>query len=105
MPTRPFRELLEKMPAHRQRKIARRVQETLAAMPLEELRKARQMTQARLAETLGVNQGEVSKIEHRTDLYLSTLAGYIEALGGKLEIRAVFPDREMRITQFEGLPN
>ena len=105
MPTRPFRELLEKMPAHRQRKIARRVQETLAAMPLEELRKARQMTQAGLAETLGVNQGEVSKIEHRTDLYLSTLAGYIEALGGKLEIRAVFPDREMRITQFEGLPN
>jgi hypothetical protein len=52
---------------------------------------------------LGVNQGEVSKIEHRTDIYLSTLAGYVEALGGKLEIRAVFPDREMRITQFEEL--
>jgi hypothetical protein len=34
-------------------------------------------------------------------IYLSTLAGYIEALGGKLEIRAVFPDREIRITQFE----
>ena len=63
------------------------------------------MTQARLAETLGVKQGEVSKIEHRTDVYLSTLAGYIEALGGKLEIRAVFPDREMRIAQFEQLPN
>jgi len=105
MPTKPFRELLDKMPAHRRRRIARRVQETLAAMPLEELRKARRMTQARLAETLGVKQGEVSKIEHRTDVYLSTLAGYIEALGGKLEIRAVFPDREMRITQFEELPN
>ena len=61
------------------------------------------MTQAKLADALGVNQGEVSKIEHRTDLYISTLAGYIEALGGKLEIRAVFPDREMRIDQFEGL--
>lgn len=48
-----------------------------------------------------MNQGEVSKIEHRTDIYLSTLAGYVEALGGKLEIRAVFPNREMRITQFE----
>jgi transcriptional regulator with XRE-family HTH domain len=105
MPTRPFRELLEKMPAHRRRNVARRVQETLAAMPLDELRKARRMTQARLAETLGVKQGEVSKIEHRTDVYLSTLAGYIEALGGKLEIRAVFPDREMRITQFEELPH
>jgi transcriptional regulator with XRE-family HTH domain len=105
MPTKPFRELLDKMPAHRQRRIATRVRETLAAMPLEELRKARRMTQARLAETPGAKRGEVSKIEHRTDVYLSTLAGYIEALGGKLEIRAVFPDREMRITQFEDLPN
>ena len=72
-------------------------------MPLDELRKARQMTQAKLAQSLGVNQGEVSKIEHRTDLYLSTLSEYVEALGGRLEIRAVFPDREVRITQFEEL--
>ena len=58
---------------------------------------------AKLAETLGVNQGEISKIEHRADLYLSTLAEYVEALGGRLEIRAVFADREVRITQFEEL--
>jgi DNA-binding XRE family transcriptional regulator len=100
MPNRKFRELLEAMPAVRQRDIANRVRETLASMPLEEIRKARQLTQAKLADALGVNQGEISKIEHRTDIYLSTLAGYVEALGGKLEIRAVFPDREMRITQF-----
>ncbi|MGO9228419.1 MAG: XRE family transcriptional regulator [Bryobacteraceae bacterium] len=104
MPNRNFRELIKAMPAERQRKIASRVQRTLASMPLEEVRRARQMTQAELANTLGVNQGEVSKIEHRTDIYLSTLAGYVEALGGKLEIRAVFPNREMRITQFEELP-
>ena len=61
------------------------------------------MTQAKLAQSLGVNQGEVSKIEHRTDLYLSTLSEYVEALGGRLEIRAVFSDREVRITQFEEL--
>ncbi len=73
-------------------------------MHLDELRRARRMTQTKLAETLGVNQGEVSKIEHRTDLYLSTLFEYIEALGGTLEIRAVFPDSEVRITQFESLP-
>ena len=103
MPTRKFRELVNAMPAERQRKIASRVRQTLASMPLEEVRKARQMTQSRLADALGVNQGEVSKIEHRTDIYLSTLAGYVEALGGKLEIRAVFPDREMRIAQFEEL--
>ena len=103
MPTRNFRELVKAMPAEQQRKIANRVRQTLASMPLEEVRKARRMTQAQLADTLGVNQGEVSKIEHRTDIYLSTLAGYVEALGGKLEIRAVFPNREMRITQFEEL--
>ena len=103
MPTRNFRELVKAMPAERQRKIANRVRQTLASMPLEEVRKARRMTQAQLADTLGVNQGEVSKIEHRTDIYLRTLAGYVEALGGKLEIRAVFPNREMRITQFEEL--
>ena len=72
-------------------------------MPLDEIRKARQMTQAKLAETPGVNQGEISKIEHRTDIYISTLAGYVEALGGKLEIRAIFPDGELRVSQFEEL--
>jgi DNA-binding XRE family transcriptional regulator len=103
MPTRNFRELLKAMPAARRRKIAGRVRESVEAMPLDEIRRARKMTQATLADQLGVNQGEVSKIEHRTDIYLSTLAGYVEALGGKLEIRAVFRDREMRITQFEEL--
>jgi len=104
MPTRKFRELVEPMPQERRQKIANRVRQSLASMPLEEVRKAREMTQATLAEVLGVNQGEISKIEHRTDIYISTLAGYVEALGGKLEIRAVFRDREMLISQFEELP-
>jgi transcriptional regulator with XRE-family HTH domain len=59
-------------------------------MPLDQLRKAQQMTQLRLAGVLGINQGEVSKIEHRSDLRGSTLADYVEAIGGRLEIRAVF---------------
>ena len=104
MPKRKFIELLKAMPDGRREKVAQRVREAIAAMPLDELRRARQMTQVSLAESLGVNQGEVSKIEHRTDLYLSTLSGYVEALGGTLEIRAVFSDREVRITQFESLP-
>ena len=103
MPTRNFRELLDAIPVERRRNVDQRVRESIAAMPLDELRRARQMTQTRLAESLGVNQGEVSKIEHRTDLYLSTLTEYVEALGGTLEIRAVFSDREVRITQFEEL--
>jgi predicted XRE-type DNA-binding protein len=103
MPTRNFRELLGPMPPHRQRRIENRFQKSLAAMPLDQLRKAQQMAQLQLAEILGVNQGEVSKIEHRSDICVSTLAEYIEAMGGRLEIRAVFKDREVRITQFEEL--
>jgi transcriptional regulator with XRE-family HTH domain len=72
-------------------------------MPLGQLRKAQQMTQLQVAEIPGVNQGEVSKIEHRSDICVSTLTEYIEAMGGRLEIRAVFKDREVRITQFEEL--
>jgi DNA-binding Xre family transcriptional regulator len=103
MATRKFSELVQRMSPDRQRSIENRVRQSLAAMPLDEIRRARKMTQAKLATELGVNQGEVSKIEHRTDIYLSTLAGYVEALGGKLEIRAVFADGEVRITQFEEL--
>jgi transcriptional regulator with XRE-family HTH domain len=103
MPTRKFRELLEAMPADRQRSIEKRFHESMAAMPLDQLRKAQEMTQLQVAKILGVNQGEVSKIEHRSDICISTLAEYIEAMGGRLEIRAVFKDREVRITQFEEL--
>ena len=103
MPTRKFRELLERMPADRQQRIEKRFQESLTAMPLDQLRKAQQMTQLQVAEILGVNQAEVSKIEHRSDICVSTLSEYIEAMGGRLEIRAVFKDREVRITQFEEL--
>jgi transcriptional regulator with XRE-family HTH domain len=91
------------MPAARQQRIEKRFQKSLAAMPLDQLRKAQQMTQLRLAEVLGINQGEVSKIEHRSDIRVSTLADYVEAIGGRLEIRAVFKDREVRISQFEEL--
>jgi transcriptional regulator with XRE-family HTH domain len=103
MPARNFRELLEAMPPDRRRRIENRFQKSLAAMPLDQLRKAQQMTQLQLAEILGVNQGEVSKIEHRSDICVSALAEYIEAIGGRLEIRAVFRDREVRTTQFEEL--
>src|SRR5437660_10954815 len=103
MRTRKFRELIEAMPVDRQRRIEKRFQKSLGAMPLDQLRKAQEMTQLEVAEILGVKQGEVSKIEHRSDICISTVAQYIEAMGGRLEIRAVFKDREVRITQFEEL--
>ena len=89
------------MPPARRQAIEKRFEESLASMSLDALRKAREMTQLQLGEVLGVHQSEVSKIEHRTDICVSTLVDYIEALGGHLEIRAVFPDRQIRISQFE----
>lgn len=101
MSTRNFRQLIEAMPPPRRQKLEKRFQESIAAMPLDALRKAREMTQLQLGEVLGVHQSEVSKIENRADICVSTLIEYVEALGGHLEIRAVFPDREVRISQFE----
>src|ERR1035441_8152216 len=70
-----------------------RVREELQRMALEELRSAKQLTQADMAEMLGVPQSSVSRIERRADMYLSTLRNYLHAMGGALQIQAVFPDR------------
>ena len=80
---------------------AKRTAEMLAAIPLAELRRARELSQVMLAELLEASQSEVSKIEHRTDLYVSTLRRYVEAMGGELDIVARFPDGAVRINQFE----
>ena len=69
-------------------------------LPLHELRAARRLSQEALAAMLQTGQSSVSRLESRTDMYVSTLRGYIEALGGELEITARFPDGAVRITQF-----
>ncbi|MGA3023185.1 MAG: XRE family transcriptional regulator [Bryobacteraceae bacterium] len=100
---RKFRELEAGMPDEviaASEKIHARLKETMA---LEELRDALRMTQQELAQTLNVDQSAVSKLEHRTDMYVSTLRRCIAAMGGQLEIRAVFPQGTVRINQFERL--
>jgi len=74
-----------------------------AEMALEEVRGALRMTQQQLAKTLNVDQSAISKLERRTDMYVSTLERFIEAMGGRLEIRAIFPEGSVRISQFEKL--
>ncbi|MBW7925859.1 MAG: XRE family transcriptional regulator [Burkholderiaceae bacterium] len=69
-------------------------------MPLAELRHAHSLSQQALAERLGINQAAVSKLERRTDMYVSTLRQYIEAMGGELHIVARFPEGEVRIRSF-----
>ncbi|MCC7529474.1 MAG: XRE family transcriptional regulator [Candidatus Melainabacteria bacterium] len=94
---------LQALPRERREKVDARAKEILAEeMSLQELRKARQQSQQKLAEVLHVKQGEISKIEHRTDMYVSTLRDYIEAMGGTLEITASFPNSPpIKINQFE----
>jgi DNA-binding transcriptional regulator YiaG len=99
-----YKELRAKMRPQAQQASAEEFRRIIDEMPLRKLRAARELTQANLATVLHVNQSEVSKIESRTDMYVSTLASYIKAMGGDLEIRAVFPDgAAVRITQFEEL--
>jgi transcriptional regulator with XRE-family HTH domain len=67
-------------------------------MPLQELRKALALTQEQLAEELGISQAAVSKMENRPDMYIRTLARFVEAMGGKLIITANFPQGSVCIT-------
>ncbi len=72
----------------------------MEAVTLNQLREARSLTQANLANILGINQGSVSKMEKRTDMYVSTLRSFIQAMGWKPQIKAVFPEGEVKIEQF-----
>ena len=78
----------------RRRKIKARAAEIMAEeMTRQELRRALKLTQVHIAKNLGMTQDGVSRLEKRTDLLLSTLRGYVEALGGRLSLVAEFPDR------------
>ena len=98
--TKKFIELRAKLSPERQARVRERTREMLKEMPLQELRQARKLSQEAIATVLGAKQASISKLEHRTDMYVSTLRSYIEAMGGTLEIVAQFPDGEIRITQF-----
>ncbi len=70
-------------------------------MALDELREARDMTQQHLARILKINQAAVSKMERRTDMYVSTLQDFVKAMGGQLKITATFPEAgTIEIRQF-----
>ncbi len=66
-------------------------------LKLSQLREARGVTQAELARAWDVSQANVSRVEHEEDCYLSTLRSYVVALGGRLEITAVFPDQSITL--------
>ena len=87
-----FKLLQAKMTPESRTRSEVKAQEMIRAMALDELREALDLTQAQLAAVLKVNQSAISKLERRTDMYVSTLRSIIAAMGGKLEIRAVMRD-------------
>jgi transcriptional regulator with XRE-family HTH domain len=84
----------ELSPARRKKVATRAAQLIAEEMTLQELRRARKLTQARMAKELGIGQDGVSKLEKRADLMISTLRRAVEALGGSLSLVAEFPDRD-----------
>ncbi len=94
MPT-DIRDVIKKMTPGQRKKIKARAAELIAEeLTLQELRKARNITQTNLSKLLGIGQDQISKMEKRKDLKLSTIAEYVEAIGGSLSLVVDFPDRK-----------
>jgi len=100
---RNVNELFAKMSPESRAAVDKRVKAAIAAMPMDELREARALTQTQLAAVLNVTQGAVSKVERRADMYISKLRSYVRAMGGDVQIRAIFPEGEVIINQFQDL--
>jgi DNA-binding XRE family transcriptional regulator len=96
----------ELTPARRKAVVARAASLIAEESALQQLRKARKLTQVNMAKKLGIGQEGVSRIEQRSDLLISTLRSYVEAMGGKLSIIAEFPDRvPVILTGLAGMDN
>jgi len=100
---KPFKNLVEKMSPESRARADAKTEAMLKAMPLHELRNARNLTQQQIAETMNIKQAAVSKLERRTDMYISTLSRFIGSMGGNLDIIANFPEGSVRITKFGDL--
>ena len=92
--TTALQDKMKSIGSKRRKKIEARVAELVAEeMALRELRKAHHRTQASMSKQLGISQDGVSRLEKRSDLLLSTLRNYVEAMGGHLRLVAEFPDQ------------
>ncbi len=96
-------EIMASLPPARRKAIERRSAELIAEeMTLRQLRKAHGRTQKKLAAALKISQDGISRLEKRSDLLLSTLRSYVEAMGGKLTLMAEFPgSRPVAVTGFD----
>jgi transcriptional regulator with XRE-family HTH domain len=96
---KPFSELVAKMSPKAREKIKRGTAALLAEMEMAELRAALKVRQVQLADQLQTTQAAISRLEKDPqNTKISTLRRYVEGLGGEIEVRAVFPERSIRIT-------
>jgi len=96
--TGKFRELYEKMSPQARADVEKRVQSSLREMPMYELRAARRLTEQQLAQTAGPSRNTAPPLEDQGNAYLRTLENFVEAMGGHLEIYAVFADGKIKLT-------
>jgi transcriptional regulator with XRE-family HTH domain len=99
--TKKLGNLVAKMPPERRAHAQERAQETLAAMALQRLRQARELSRAHLVEALGETQPNIWQLEQQADMYVGSLRKYIEAMGGELDIIARFPEGAVRIRRLQ----
>ena len=100
---RSFAELRGRLSPEAQAMAEAEAQRLGEEMDLAEVRRALKLSQEEIGQTLQIRQGSVAKIEKRTDMYVSTLRRFIEAMGGELEIVARFPDHAVKIRNFADL--
>jgi DNA-binding XRE family transcriptional regulator len=98
-----FNTLKKKLSPESLARVNTRIETALREMPLAELRQARQLTQEKIAQNLKIKQASVSKMETQTDMYISTMRKYVEAMGGELEIIAKFPEGNIKVKKFKNL--
>jgi DNA-binding transcriptional regulator YiaG len=99
--TKKWSDIRRKHAPEVEERIRAKVKAKAQGMTLNQLREARQLTQVNLAQVLKINQGAVSTMEKRADMYVSTLRNFIKAMGGELRITAEFPEGSVQIEQFE----
>jgi len=93
--SKPFKNLIEKMPAERQERIKQKAKNLKTQMALGELRRALELTQEQVAGSLNMNQAAISKFEHQSDIYIGTLRKILLAMGADLRIIAHFSDTDV----------
>jgi predicted transcriptional regulator len=96
---KPFSNLTRKLSPESRARVAAKAAALQEQMTLEELRHARSLSQKEVAEAMDVLQPAVAKLEARTDMHVSNLRRYVEALGGELEINARFPEATVNIVE------